>query len=204
MKNKKIAIIILIIAIVVVVGLCLTHRTITNSTHQNQTMNDTLTYINQKAGYTIDYPKDFQITYTNTERAFGSDVSFAFPESFTKGTNLSTDSVIKVEIIQGKTCSVQNFFAAEDPNSIKSFKIDNPGVFSQMASSTGAGAGNLYEKTVFAAGPNLGMCYGVELFIHSTNIGNYPEGTVKEFDRAKVNDVFNNMLNSFKISLSNI
>ena len=46
----------------------------------------------------------------------------------------------------------------------------------------GAGAGNLYQQEIYRM-VNSNVCYEVIYFIHSTNIGNYPPGTVTEFDR---------------------
>jgi hypothetical protein len=60
----------------------------------------------------------------------------------------------------------------------------------------GAGAGNFYEETVYAA-EGANYCYGLRLFIHSTNIGNYEPGTVEEFDRGALEDVFALMRESF-------
>jgi hypothetical protein len=45
----------------------------------------------------------------------------------------------------------------------------------------GAGAGNYYHQEIYRM-TNQDVCYEVIYFIHSTNIGNYPPGTVTEFD----------------------
>ncbi|MBX4210672.1 hypothetical protein KW783_01745 [Candidatus Parcubacteria bacterium] len=205
-KQKGFVVPLIIIIVLLIGGIYFLNKEIRRKTTQiasesngsATTTSDVITYVNQKAGYQIDYPKGFVPTYSNIDATSGPNVSYAFPESFTKGTNLSTDSAIKVETVQAKTCNVKSFFADEDPGTIKSSKIDNAGVFSQMASSTGAAAGNRYEKVVFAAGPNAGMCYGVQLFIHTSVLENYPAGTVKAYDRAKIDQIFDKMLSSFK------
>jgi hypothetical protein len=46
----------------------------------------------------------------------------------------------------------------------------------------GAGAGNYYQQEIYRM-VNTGVCHEVIYFIHFTNIGNYPPGTVTEFDR---------------------
>ncbi|MBZ0228141.1 MAG: hypothetical protein K8F58_06775, partial [Bauldia sp.] len=52
-----------------------------------------------------------------------------------------------------------------------------------VASLTDAGAGNLYEETVYALA-GTSPCLAVRTFIHSANIGNFDPGTVTEFDKA--------------------
>jgi len=61
-----------------------------------------------------------------------------------------------------------------------------------------AGAGNYYEtqsyRTVYKD-----QCYAIEYTIHSTNIYNYsPDQGVKEFDKAQITAVLENMVKSFK------
>jgi hypothetical protein len=63
-----------------------------------------------------------------------------------------------------------------------------------------AGAGNFYEVTSYQAIRN-GRCYAVEYVIHSTNIGNYPpEAGISQFDKAKVQDILEGIVHSFKFT----
>jgi hypothetical protein len=61
------------------------------------------------------------------------------------------------------------------------------------STSEGAGAGNYYAQEIYRA-LNKNRCYEVIYFIHYTNIGNYPPGTVTEFDQGallkKMDDIF--------------
>jgi hypothetical protein len=43
-------------------------------------------------------------------------------------------------------------------------------------------------------------CTAVRYFLHSTNIGNYPEGAVREFDRAGLRAAFDAVRNSLILS----
>ena len=68
--------------------------------------------------------------------------------------------------------------------------------------STDAGAGNFYETTSYK-GLLDGDCYRLEYTIHSTNIGNYPpELGIKEFDKAKVQDELERIVQSFKFLIN--
>lgn len=61
-----------------------------------------------------------------------------------------------------------------------------------------AGAGNLYETTSYR-GLLDGDCYVIEYTIHSTSIGNYStEQGIKEFDKTKVQNEFETIIQSFK------
>jgi hypothetical protein len=69
--------------------------------------------------------------------------------------------------------------------------------YSVATSSQGA-AGNLYEETVYAL-PGISSCIAIRYFIHSTNIGNYDPGTVKEFDKDGLMKTFGRMRRSFAL-----
>jgi hypothetical protein len=56
------------------------------------------------------------------------------------------------------------------------------GVNFTKSEATGVGAGNVYEQVYLRAVHN-DSCYEVTYFVHYGNIGNYPTGTVTEFDR---------------------
>ena len=61
-----------------------------------------------------------------------------------------------------------------------------------------AGAGNFYDTTSYRTFHN-GVCYAIEYTIHSTNIGNYsPDQGITEFNRAKVRDTLEDIVQSFK------
>jgi hypothetical protein len=204
MQNKLKTLIILLLIILILVGgiyyfKYVTHKNAQTATEENidQNINETMTYSNLKAGYQIDYPKSFPVSYRNEKSSVGPQVSFNFPKSFTQGTNLAPDSVVEVEIIKGSLCAASDFLVEPDTTGDET-QVTIHDLNFNIATSTGAAAGNRYEQVVYAI-QNLNMCYGIKLFLHTTTVANYPAGTVKEFDRAKVNEVYNNMLNSFQI-----
>jgi hypothetical protein len=62
----------------------------------------------------------------------------------------------------------------------------------------GAGAGNFYQQEIYRM-VNNNVCYEVIYYIHSTNIGNYPPGTVTEFDRDTILQQLYGVFSTFTI-----
>ncbi len=66
--------------------------------------------------------------------------------------------------------------------------------------SADAGAGNYYETTSYRTIHN-GACYALEYTIHSSQIANYPASyNLYQFDKAKIQDVLDRVVNTFKFS----
>jgi hypothetical protein len=61
---------------------------------------------------------------------------------------------------------------------------------------SGAAAGNRYDQVTYRT-VTEGRCFELAYLIHSTNIGNYPPGTVVEFDRPALLGKFDTVLNTF-------
>jgi hypothetical protein len=75
------------------------------------------------------------------------------------------------------------------------------GVDFYMTKSGGAGAGNLYESNVYRTVKSQnGACIEITETIHTSNIGNYPAGTVTEVNKADVQAKLDSVLQSFKFS----
>lgn len=151
--------------------------------------------------FSIGYPEGFTVNknYKNTLVSFDEQragVSFTVPASFTKNTNLGTDSLIAVENYTGtKTCRAQNFF---DKNMMigeeQTITIGTTEVtFAQTAD---AGAGNRYEEFLVAF-PGV-QCRGVRLFMHSMALGNFDPNTVTAFDRDQLLAWYVGMVTSYK------
>jgi len=103
-------------------------------------------------------------------------VKFTIPESLAEGTNLSRDSYLSVEQAPDADYCAADLF------------LDLPGRGMAtdgkqlVASSTGAAAGNRYDEVVYAI-VGTKPCVAVRYFIHYGVIENYPEGSVRAFDR---------------------
>lgn len=156
-------------------------------------------YKNDILGFSIRYPASYKIddTYKYQEFGPGKDISgikFTISESMATGTNLGSDSYISVERIQQtKNCSATLFINQETAHTLS----DN-GIKYSVASSTGAGAGNRYEETVYAV-TSGNSCIAVRYFIHYSVFENYPPNTVKEFDRSFLINQFDAIRRTFVI-----
>ncbi len=123
-------------------------------------------------------------------------VSFGIEESDYKGTNLSKDSYISVEMISDTSipCNVEAFL--DNVNYDGTVEEQDNHIFA-VASSSSAGAGNRYEQTVYVTPVNTG-CSAIRYFIHYTIFENYPEGSIVEFDKRKLLNKFDSIRKSIK------
>lgn len=142
-------------------------------------------YLDSATGFTLSHPDGYAVNASYQDQSAGpgkeiKGVSFTIPKSMAAGTNLASDTLLAVEMIpNANECSGSLFL----PDAPKSEAVTDNGTTYSVATSSGAGAGNFYEETVFAI-PGTSPCVGIHYFIHSSNIGNYTPGAVKEFDRA--------------------
>jgi len=145
---------------------------------------DTVSYSYPPLGFSIKYPKAYAIDESYMYQGLGEEgipgVKVSVPASLTDGTNLSSDSGVSVEYIpNAQNCSA-SLFLYDKP---KAVNVSDGGITYSVASTTGAGAGNLYEEQVYAlAGAN--PCIAVRYLIHTTQLANYPAGTRVAYDRA--------------------
>lgn len=147
----------------------------------------TQSYASSTMGISFEYPSEYvlnagyaynKISATKLIRG----VSVTIPMSMATGTNLSSDTYLSVEQLpNARKCSGDIFVL---PN-VKPQTLTEGGVEYSVATTADAAAGNLYEELVYAVSGSK-PCTAVRYLIHSTNIGNYPAGTVTEFDRAKL------------------
>lgn len=150
--------------------------------------------------FSVSYSDDLTpATSSPRNDQFGDGIAFIFPESLTQGTNLSADSRISIEEKTAAECLPTSFVAQPmigDDDAIKTETIGS-NTYSTFGFSD-AGAGNRYDTSIYSVAKG-GQCYGIQLFLHSTNIGNYDPGTVTEFDSAKAQSYFREILEGFEI-----
>lgn len=160
------------------------------------------TYRNAKVGYHISYPPSWKVDTAHDYQALGPGkdlygTAFVVSPSTASGTNLSDESYLSVETLPGTgTCTADKFLDDADEAGVHTEK-DN-GITYSVEHGNDAGAGNFYEETVYAVQGSY-PCLAIRYFIHSTNIENYPPGTVKEFDKTKLLATFDKMRASFGI-----
>lgn len=142
-------------------------------------------YHNGSEGFTVRYPANYLVNGDYAYQALGPGrdihgVKFTIPASMATGTNLSSyDTGVSVEEIPAATSCTPDLFL---DNVRSTSTVSENGVDYLVGQGGGAGAGNLYEETVYAI-PGTNPCVAVRYLIHSMQIGNYPEGTVTAFDR---------------------
>ncbi|MFA6459429.1 MAG: hypothetical protein WCV79_03485 [Candidatus Paceibacterota bacterium] len=130
--------------------------------------------------YSDSYKVDETYVYQASPAKVIPGVKFTIPENMATGTNLSRDSYVSVESlpVSGQSCKA-NIFLDGTHDIVEENQND---ISYSVASSSGAGAGNRYDETVYAIG-GTDPCIAVRYFLHYTVVQNYPEGTVREFDR---------------------
>lgn len=144
-------------------------------------------YTDATLGWSIAYPPQWKVDPNYVSVSLGPDheikgVSFAIPDGFQPGTNLShNDTALSVESVPGKDCTPSQF--VEPAEHVHSVHAD--GRRYSAATSQDAGAGNRYETLLFVV-DGTSPCIAVRYFLHSTAFENYDPGTIKRFDRAKV------------------
>ncbi len=175
------------------------------STPHAANMTHDKTYTNHVQGFSIGYQAGMKVdeTYKYDNLQSGKSiagVSFAFAPTFSQGTNLSSDSHVAVEWKNTEACAPKEF--TDEPLRDILVRSINGNDW-RVASTSGAGAGNLYEEVLHTRKVGA-MCFNVRLFLHSSNIGNYDPGTVRAFDRKSVDAILNEMLSSFQDSATAI
>lgn len=105
--------------------------------------------------------------------------SYTIPAELADGTNLAHDTYISYEEYEGSSCEPKDFLdGVTDVH-----EVTDDGVAYLVGARVGAGAGNRYDETVYVF-KDYTPCSAVRYYIHYGVIENYPEGTVREFDRA--------------------
>jgi membrane-bound inhibitor of C-type lysozyme len=158
-------------------------------------------YSDGTVGFSIRYPADYSINTSYKYQALGpgkniDGVKFTIPSSLATGTNLSSfDTGVSIEIIPAaQDCNASLFL---DGSTNLQIITDNGSDYSFASTGQGA-AGNRYEEEVWAI-PGTNPCIAIRYLIHSTNIENYPEGTVSGFDRAALLNQFEKIRHSLTI-----
>lgn len=157
-------------------------------------------YASTTLGVALEYPPGYTSSESYKYEGFPgkpiSGASFTIPAAMATGTNLSTDTRLSIEQLpRAKKCT-GDIFINED---VKAVSMTDNGVEYSVASTSGAAAGNRYEETVYALASSV-PCTAVRYLVHSTAIGNYPEGAVREFDQAQLMADFDKIRQSLRLT----
>lgn len=165
----------------------------------------TISYTGGTTGFSLYYPIGFTVdeSYIYQELGLGKDINgvkFTIPTSLASGTNLGSDSYLSVEKIpQTQTCTANLFLTQQGSLPMIPQTLTYNGTTYSVASTTGAGAGNRYEETVYAI-PGTNPCVAVRYFIHYGVFENYPAGSIKEFDQQALLTRFDAIRHTLTIS----
>jgi len=120
-------------------------------------------------------------------------VGFHFPQSLYQGTNLVDAGVFigaSPEMNKVNAC----LSTGEQEKSLGTKNIN--GVNFQVFASSGVGAGNIYDEVSYRT-VRSGTCYEIVELLHSGNIGNYPAGSVKQYDHDAFRAMLDTMVGTF-------
>lgn len=157
-----------------------------------------LNYSNSDYDFSFSYPER-DVFKTDAGYQYVTNNSLArvdLPESDFVGTNLGEASFIVGASGDKKVIDACLKPAPEEKSTTSTENVN--GTEMKVFDGVGVGAGNIYETKSYRAVKN-GFCYEATLLMHSGNIGNYPPGTVKEFDHIKALNGLKDILNTFKI-----
>ncbi len=150
-----------------------------------------LTYASSTMGVSFRYPPDYaqsdRYSYTGVSASkpiLG--VSLTIPSSMATGTNLGADTYLSLEQLpRAKNCTGDIFVSA----SVTAHDVLDNGLTYSLATTTGAGAGNRYEESVWAIKGSR-PCTAVRYYVHYSAIENYPAGAVQPYDAAALASAF--------------
>lgn len=144
------------------------------------------------AGSAVGYTQDWSVNATTSGMVLAH---IEVPKSFEAGTNFG-DARFTVGT-SADPSAIAECLTSPKGNYGSTTPVTMNGVPFTKITFTGAGAGNRYDTTSYRA-VRGNQCYAVEYTIHYGVIENYPVGTVKEFDEARVQSALEKMVQSFQ------
>lgn len=157
------------------------------------------TYNNSTYGVTFQYPQTMNFVTPTYALLQDKITELQIPQSAYPKTNFG-DAAFSVSAAYAKdlaTCLTMN--PPENASGFKNQTQINGQTF-YLAQSMGAAAGNRYDSTVYRTLSGKQTCIEVSETIHTSNIGNYPAGTVTEVNQGDVQSRLDAVLQTFKIN----
>jgi hypothetical protein len=158
------------------------------------------TYNNATYGFSFTYPDEWHFVTPTYASLQDQIVQVQLAGDQYPGTNFGDAAFTVSAQYAASLADCLKLSPPENGDGFKTPVVINGATFYKTASS-GAGAGNFYESTVYRTvnAPN-GACIELNETIHTSKIGNYPTGTVTEVDKTAVQARLDALLNSFQFS----
>lgn len=167
---------------------------------QQQVVLPTATTTYATSTFSLIHPADFSVdelyAYQGVPNKPIPGIKFTIPGTMATGTNLSGDTGLSIESLPRAQVCTGDIFVLQD---VPAIDMTEDGVVYSIATTSSAAAGNRYEERVYALKNSL-PCTAVRYFIHSTNIGNYATGTVREFNESALIRAFDEIRLSLKLT----
>lgn len=169
-----------------------------NSSPTPDEASDWNTFFSQEYELEIKYPKNFEVGESTLIFLPGL-VRISAPQDLFPGTNLIEAYVSLGVGEQPEVPSLPSSYCYKNPDTGATLaKTENiNGAVFYKGDASGVGLGNLYESTIYRI-LKSDKCYEIVVTIHTGNVGNYPEGTVVEFDRNLILPTLNQMVHTLK------
>lgn len=163
----------------------------------NSGTNESLAVFTDKAKtFTFSYPKTLSISAEETPVSGPVTIKVTITKDSQPKTNLG-DSTFIVTADSSKK-AVDSCLVDPIGNLIQKSSVTINGTKFTKLTSTDAAAGNRYEVATYVTVKN-NVCYNIKSTIHWSVIENYaPSMGIKNFDKTKVQNTLNSILNSFK------
>jgi hypothetical protein len=163
------------------------------------TFSQTFDYADPQGRFTLSYSDEFAPAYYNGGEI--TKIAPAFSLQYIDTQQLTTTNLGEVYFLVGVSTDPQIVSTCIQPASLGGPEsiLGNStvnGIDFTKSEATGVGAGNIYEQ-VYHRTVHNGSCYEITYFVHYGNIGNYPPGSVSEFDRTalyqQLDEIFSSM-----------
>lgn len=147
-------------------------------------------------GYTDEFaPTNVQVPAAHTKGTPLLTLAFIDPSFYYPTTNLSKAYLLLTASADPATVSTCTQPSNQSGETITGQETVSGYIFTR-SESTGVAAGNIYDQISYRTAWQ-DKCFEVIYLIHSTNIGNYPPGTVVEFDKNTLLQKFAAVLATF-------
>ncbi len=170
--------------------------------------NNFQTFTDPAGQFAVTYPKSDILIKPDDEGGMGTyfsshvkpDVEIHVPSTVFPNTNFGESYVIigsDPSIKNSADCKKFDNGAAQLSKTDKTEDIN--GIRFDKAEFNGAGAGNFYETRLYRVF-HAGTCFEISLTLHTSNIANYPPGTVTQVNKGQAWSKLEDILNSFRFT----